>query len=286
MGTHRTSSPSRSASPTLHITIVTITTLLILTLLILIIGPSRILSDASSSSSSTCPQISITNDYAQLPPWEKPILRIYNDSMALKNTRRTTQYPSDWETLLMPPGDNGAGVRAIESSLSALDDYPGQKAQNSDNELGIGFGIAMFHQLHCLITIRDLIFRENSVRPNNSYNKAHQQEIEEQNVEHWAHCFDYLAQALICAADDSMERPKKGYLDDGQLWWHIDGVGAVHQCKDARSLWEMVRRSQEKQYDMSRWKEGIGAREYFAEELKDGYRFDIPDVWTLGNIGP
>ncbi|KAL2854232.1 hypothetical protein BJY01DRAFT_43079 [Aspergillus pseudoustus] len=89
---------------------------------------------------------------------------------------------------------------------------------------------------------------------------------------------------IMCAADDSIEKPKK-VIHDGKVWWGVDGVGAAHQCKDPRPLWEMLHRSEKEPVDLSRWQDGIAAREYFWEELKDGYRYDIPYIWNASVIG-
>ncbi|KAL4883751.1 hypothetical protein BJY04DRAFT_226407 [Aspergillus karnatakaensis] len=294
---HHNNPPTTSP---LNITILTIATILVLSLLILIIGPSRILSDATSASTAQqCPQIIITNPtpnpnpninpntnnlnpVLHTPKFDGAHFRIYNDSPVLQNTHKDALHPLIWEEILTP-GHAAVGLRVQESTVSHLDDYPGIKAENSGNEQGLGLGLAMMHQLHCLISIRGLIFTENTNRVN-STSSPHMTGEEKRDMDHWAHCFDYIAQALICAADDTLERPKK-VLRDGKAWWHVDGNDAVHKCKDPRPLWEMSLRSHAHPVDMSRWRDGIGAREYFAEELKDGYRYDIPDVWRLGMVG-
>ncbi|KAL2870032.1 uncharacterized protein BJX67DRAFT_378582 [Aspergillus lucknowensis] len=276
---------SSSLSPTIHITILTIATLLILSLLILIIGPSRILSDSSANN---CPQIYITSTPhpSQAPastttdkPWNRVQHRIYNDSKELETIHKTPETPETWETLLIPPA--GGGIRVDEATIDHLDDYPEIKARNGAK---VGLGIAMMHQLHCLIVLRGLIFKENSVDAVNSTSDPHMLGDKAKDEDHWSHCFDYIAQALLCAADDTLEKPKK-VVQDGDAWWHVDGVGAVHQCKDPRPLWEMSMRTEVEPADMSRWREGTGAREYFADELKEGYRYDIPDVYDLGLLG-
>jgi hypothetical protein len=47
----------------------------------------------------------------------------------------------------------------------------------------------------------------------------------------------------------------------------------------------MAIRSHKHPVDMLRWKDGIGARELFAEELKDGYRYEISEIWKFGMVG-
>ncbi|KAL2862061.1 hypothetical protein BJX68DRAFT_16959 [Aspergillus pseudodeflectus] len=273
-----------SISPSVHITVLTIATLLILSLLILIIGPSRILSD--SSPSSNCPQIYITNPQPSPPstssslssshqkPWDATHLRLYNDSQTLLATHKSAQYPLSWESMLIPTKHGGLIIN--ESTMGHLDKYPDEPAQNTRK---LTAAITMFHQMHCLITLRSLIFKENSMDHEHEHGPG-----EHYLNEHTAHCFEYLAQLIMCAADDAIEKPKK-ILRDGVAWWDVDGVGAVHQCKDPRPLWEMFHRSEETPVDMSRWRDGIGVREYFWDQLKDGYRYEMPDIWTSGVIG-
>lgn len=55
--------------------------------------------------------------------------------------------------------------------------------------------------------------------------------------EHIDHCFDFLRQALMCAADTTIESAaieKNG----GRI--QVDGWGASHQCKDWNTLWEFM----------------------------------------------
>lgn len=55
--------------------------------------------------------------------------------------------------------------------------------------------------------------------------------------QHARHCFDYLRQALMCAADNTIE--------PGNSTVHgVTGIGAVHQCRDYDRLvtWTEERR--------------------------------------------
>ncbi|KAL3479017.1 hypothetical protein BJX99DRAFT_245222 [Aspergillus californicus] len=308
---HQTGSPS----PKIQITVLTIATLLILTLLILIIGPSRILSDSVSSTSCSCPktEIYITNGHADTVPtdhnhadhphnpsdptastpaipatkgrFNRVLLKAYNDSDTLKATHISPEYPLTWDELLSPPNLLGSSLRAQEASLAPFDDYPDNPAVNGGGDHGLGVGVAMMHQMHCLISLRGLIFPDNNVKSADSFNGAKETGDPGRDQDHWSHCFEYIAQAIMCSADDTLEITKKRITPDGGAWWHVDGVGAIHQCKDPRPLWEMSIRSHIEPVDMSRWREGVGAREYFAEELKDGYRYDIPEVWEAGLVG-
>ncbi|KAL3473029.1 hypothetical protein BJX99DRAFT_272460 [Aspergillus californicus] len=285
---------STSTNPTIHITFLTISTLLILTVLILIIGPSRILSDSYSSPSACQSQgIHVTTDSSITPPLSNILqtaqydgrhIRKYNSSSKLLATTIDPKDPYTWEGLLSPPLAAG-GLRVQADSINHLDDYPDVPADDVPG--GVGQVIAMMHQLHCLIGLRGLTFPENNNVAVNSSSKSYQEETIEKNRGHWSHCFDYLAQAIICHADDTIERPKKVLKDGGKsAYWKVDGGGAIHQCRDPRPIWEMSIRSHLDPIDMSKWREGIGAREFFADELKEtGYRHEIPDIFSLGVLG-
>lgn len=76
---------------------------------------------------------------------------------------------------------------------------------------GPGYMMTVFHQLHCL-----------------SYLVEHFQlgyggvALTDEVAHHTAHCFDYIRQGLMCAADTSLE----GTTDAGPGW------GSTHECKD------------------------------------------------------
>ncbi|PKS08479.1 hypothetical protein jhhlp_004862 [Lomentospora prolificans] len=76
---------------------------------------------------------------------------------------------------------------------------------------GPGYMVSLYHQLHCL-----------------SYLVEHFQagysgmRLTEEIAHHTAHCFDYIRQAIMCAADTSLE----GQTEFGPGW------GSEHECKD------------------------------------------------------
>jgi hypothetical protein len=58
---------------------------------------------------------------------------------------------------------------------------------------------------------------------------------------HLGHCFRYLAEAILCAADGTIEPPvqdlePEGYIVDS----YVNGDGVVHLCKYAKALWRAV----------------------------------------------
>lgn len=98
-----------------------------------------------------------------------------------------------WEDLLMP--DSGGGILAQQPPPDAESDA---HEDTNDKDLNISYGISMFHQLHCLIILRGLIFPETSHKKVNSTLLPHSENPDMDRF-HWAHCFDYIAQ--VCAPD-------------------------------------------------------------------------------------
>ncbi|KAM7182899.1 protein of unknown function (DUF3328) domain containing protein [Naviculisporaceae sp. PSN 640] len=82
---------------------------------------------------------------------------------------------------------------------------------------GPGYMMSVFHQLHCL-----------------SYLVEHLQagytgvELTKKVAHHTAHCFDYIRQGIICAADTTLE----GSTEAGP------GFGNPHECKDYDAVLE------------------------------------------------
>ncbi|KAI0399175.1 hypothetical protein F4802DRAFT_590783 [Xylaria palmicola] len=76
---------------------------------------------------------------------------------------------------------------------------------------GPAYMMSVFHQLHCLSYIVD------------NYQRGYAgTNLTEEIAHHSAHCFDYLRQSIMCAADTNLE----GETDAGPGW------GSVHQCAD------------------------------------------------------
>ncbi|KAL4989840.1 hypothetical protein BDW68DRAFT_155877 [Aspergillus falconensis] len=295
MGFHTNS--SGTANPTIHITVLTITTLLILTLLILIIGPSRIFSDASSTTCScTYPPIHLDSttgtlhlqDLESKPSilntarYDGKHLRSYKHAPMLTATTISDEFPNTWEGMLSPPLAAG-GLRVTLESLegSKFDEHPEIRAEPNSDGGGEGHVIAMMHQLHCLVTIRRMIFPENN-NIEESMSSSH-----DPGLEHMSHCFEYLAQAIICHADDTMEPPFKK-IEDGKAFWSVTGEGATHQCRDPRPILEMSMRSHLEPFNMTSWNDGIGAREFFADEIREsGYKHaaEFSQIFTWGVLG-
>jgi hypothetical protein len=79
--------------------------------------------------------------------------------------------------------------------------------------------LSVFHQLHCLSYLAQ------HYRPSTS---PHPFDNETEILHHSVHCFDYLRQSLMCAADTSLE----GKTTAGPGW------GATHVCADYEKVVE------------------------------------------------
>jgi Domain of unknown function (DUF3328). len=86
---------------------------------------------------------------------------------------------------------NSAEEAAQDPSWSQLLTHGGGflHVQESDGEVH-GYGVSMFHQLHCLMMIRDMLLGK-------PMSHAHEASDWSNDSMHWLHCLDYLAQVSI-----------------------------------------------------------------------------------------
>ncbi|EER40861.1 conserved hypothetical protein [Histoplasma capsulatum H143] len=105
---------------------------------------------------------------------------------------------------------------------------------------GERFGISMYHQLHCLASIRMVYF-------NQTDNHQHRRDedpwdMELRNHLHTDHCFDYLRQAIRCSADPTVEWSR---VETNGERREIDGWGVPHTvCKDVSVFEEFIAQHQ------------------------------------------
>ncbi|PYH72280.1 uncharacterized protein BO88DRAFT_423112 [Aspergillus vadensis CBS 113365] len=199
--------------------------------------------------------------------------RVFNERPELERTVNDSDEVQTWESILLPPGGGGILSHTIPDRIHLT-------ADEKKEEKLLSWGISMFHQLHCLIVLRAIVFPETTENKINSTSQAHSGNMMHDKV-HWAHCFDYIAQGILCAADDTIERPRKTKDWRGKTIFDIDGVGAVHQCRDARALWQASVKSIEEPVDMQGWREGVGVRAFLGER-KMGNDEEVPELYTLG----
>jgi hypothetical protein len=100
------------------------------------------------------------------------------------------------------------------------------------------WGISMFHALHCLRMFRDALAPSPSEHSEHSYHSR---------PTHLTHCFTYLAQSLLCAADDTIEAPVPEYNRYGEIMsFHIDGIGVQHkQCRNPALLYDVATKTEQ-----------------------------------------
>jgi len=82
---------------------------------------------------------------------------------------------------------------------------------------GRSFGVAMFHQMHCLQKIRDAI-------------------VQGDPGHHTRHCLNLLRQAVLCASDTT--------IDPLTTATGTDGLGVVHVCRDWQKVYDFVEENQ------------------------------------------
>ncbi|KAH6861791.1 hypothetical protein B0T12DRAFT_433030 [Alternaria alternata] len=87
----------------------------------------------------------------------------------------------------------------------------------------LAFGVSMWHQMHCLNHIRGSLVKGND------------------GAEYTAHCFHYLRQSILCAADTTLEPGNMSMkLASGDTV--ASGVGTLHTCRDWRQVHDWMER--------------------------------------------
>ncbi|KAH3907921.1 hypothetical protein HBI56_151710 [Parastagonospora nodorum] len=148
------------------------------------------------------------------------------------NTRKTFQpnpvfmhYPSNaseatWESLSL---SNGGFIKNPSNESAAL-------------------GVSFYHQLHCLHMLQLQYFKtkhELAILRNNSVENTLIDTVGQQNVVHLEHCFDYMVQSILCAADTNLEPPDP-ILDE------TNGYGFERSCRDHKGIHNWMERHEYK----------------------------------------
>ncbi|KAI1962510.1 hypothetical protein LOZ58_002852 [Ophidiomyces ophidiicola] len=96
------------------------------------------------------------------------------------------------------------------------------------------YGLSMYHQLHCLASIRETFYHKSELTSHVHMNKLRNQANESFLVQHIDHCFDYLRQSIRCSADLSVEWARVGSTENRNS---VDGWGVPHmECKDSDAI--------------------------------------------------
>jgi len=116
----------------------------------------------------------------------------------------------------------------IASEHGGLIKYPDPNSPHAARVEQLGV-MSMFHQLHCIASFRNAL--------QDAY-YGHKVSFDQTENRHWPHCLDYMRQAIICAADDTIEREK---VVNGTRTFKIDGMTDHRQCKDSTHIYELLR---------------------------------------------
>ncbi|KAM3511388.1 hypothetical protein MY11210_004997 [Beauveria gryllotalpidicola] len=124
-------------------------------------------------------------------------------------------------------GHSGGGFIAVPDprELGLVGGFPLGEEANEERPRE-GYGISMFHQIHCLVALRTAIRTRTF------------------DDQHLDHCLDYLRQAIMCTGDTTLE--KVVVDDNGQFKPDIDGWGTVHECRSWHMLFEFAERQRVK----------------------------------------
>ncbi|XWW96449.1 hypothetical protein V2A60_004423 [Cordyceps javanica] len=88
------------------------------------------------------------------------------------------------------------------------------------------FDVSMWHQLHCLNHIRAMLVNGDD------------------GSDHTEHCFHYLRQGILCAADTTLEWGATTKLANGDTV--ASGVGTTHTCRDWHQVYDWMENNHER----------------------------------------
>ncbi|KAI1370369.1 hypothetical protein F4677DRAFT_465506 [Hypoxylon crocopeplum] len=181
-------------------------------------GSSVSPASSSSTKAKECPTLKPSQELSPMKfikdPWKHPVY----------SNRNNTSEKADWWDSLLPP--NG-GFLIVEEK---------------DHEIG-KYGVSMFHQLHCLSMIRSMVLG-GEMHMDHIQDESHGVKESAKDRDHYLHCFDYIVQAILCSADDSLERSGKVLGPGGKEEDVINGMGHTHQCRNATLLYDYVLQSE------------------------------------------
>lgn len=131
-----------------------------------------------------------------------------------------------------------------------------------------GHGVSMFHALHCLSIIRDVVkvSKSGPVAHSHGFKRDIHAGKSEDEI-HMGHCLSYIAQSLLCSADGTLERPRTFTDDAGNvLRDDIDGEDIIHQCKSPGYLREKIEQTENRPLNsIPELKEGATMWDLFDE---------------------
>ncbi|KAF6823963.1 tyrosinase [Colletotrichum plurivorum] len=121
--------------------------------------------------------------------------------------------------------------------------------QANSTENREGWGITMFHALHCLQMVREVF--KMAVVPSDHDESHHSQLSHRRSAshshhvdpKHATHCFSYLYQRKF----DAQGR---------ETSWVVNGAGVQHMCRDPQLLWDVVGKSEQNALEKPAWEQG------------------------------
>ncbi|KDR77495.1 hypothetical protein GALMADRAFT_39415, partial [Galerina marginata CBS 339.88] len=105
---------------------------------------------------------------------------------------------------------------------------PGKRGFVRVGPKGRPFGVALYHQLHCVNALRFsyTVARDGLVTD---------PKILKSKLAHDNHCFQFLRQSILCKADDSLITSRSNNQSLSQ-----SGFGATHRCRNWAQLRQFV----------------------------------------------
>ncbi|PGH23752.1 hypothetical protein AJ80_02182 [Polytolypa hystricis UAMH7299] len=124
------------------------------------------------------------------------------------------------------------------------------------------FGLSMFHQLHCLASLRFAYYNEEADAHGHSHGPQPNEKDATSNT-HIDHCFDYLRQGILCSGDLALEWLIEGSNDQ------VDGWGIAHnRCKDPVAIEAFISKHRAS-------KEGINFRDTHVSRVTLGVNWVV-----------
>ncbi|OQV01657.1 hypothetical protein CLAIMM_06971 [Cladophialophora immunda] len=205
------------------------------------------------------------HDHVEQPPGSTTVPRTFGRMAKLED--------------LSPAGDNAWATETATRGGGFL-------AVRYNATMTQGYGLSMFHALHCLQMIRlalqeqraegcagesgggDKVGRADPHHLHDSGGRGSGGGAGNVDYEHVAHCFSYVAESLLCAADGTIEPPTEEFNERGHLVSsNVDGAGVVHQCKDASLLWKVTQDSERRPVERWEYRAGDTVQSVFGQAL-------------------
>ncbi|KAH7402952.1 hypothetical protein BKA66DRAFT_578427 [Pyrenochaeta sp. MPI-SDFR-AT-0127] len=141
-------------------------------------------------------------------------IKYASDHNTITSMNLTKQYWRD----LMP---RGGGFINVPDYASHTLPSPMHFPQYPDKKV---YSVAVFHELHCLMHISSYIDELVMKIRNKDFN------LNESEIGHNDHCFNYLRNALLCCGDTTLEGQSQALMFKDIPG--TDGTGAVHVCRN------------------------------------------------------